>query len=225
MSRGRAVGRPTAGRGCASGAYETIAMGCNDLSAELRLPVARLANAPNVSRRFGLFASMSMVVLAARAHNMHVLDGVFNDLNDAAGFEAECGEGKLMGFDGKTLIHPAQVDPCRAVFGATPAEIEWARRVLQEVDEAPDAIGAIVVEGKLIEELHVRRAADIVAAEEHTSQLDDAAEAVASDAGEQDRMFRSSKSTPKRQSARQFDYLKNEKWERRDEERVRMPPR
>ena len=71
-----------------------------------------------------------------------------------------------MGFDGKQLIHPGQIAACKRAYGATPEDLAWARRVLEEVDANPEGIGAIKVDGKMIEDLHVRRAADVVAREE-----------------------------------------------------------
>lgn len=239
---------------CASGAFTTMVIGSNDLSAELKLPLqfprtATTAGAsategaagtttsssvpppPAVSRRFGLFGSMAHVVLAARAHGLGVLDGVFNDLSDSNGFLSECMEGKLMGFDGKTIIHPSQVAPCRSVFCKVPEpELNWARRVLEEADNNPEAIGAISVEGTLVEELHIRRAAEIVALHEFGSELEEQMEKARETESDQDRMYRRT-GLPKRQAPRNFNLWgkpqDEQKWERTDKEykaaSTRMP--
>lgn len=205
-----------------SGAYEGVAVGCNDLSAELKLPLVPPPSAL-VSRRFGLFASLSQVVLAARANGLFVLDGVFNDLNDLAAFKNECVEGRMMGFDGKTLIHPSQIEPCLTAFGPTEDELKWAKRVLQEIDGTPEAIGALSVEGKLIEELHIKRAAEIVAIHESTVVATSAEDNKASEQSDYDKTFRTS-SQPKRNAPRNFDYMKNQKWDNSCDVKVRMPP-
>jgi citrate lyase subunit beta/citryl-CoA lyase len=153
---------------CASGVFSTVAMGNNDLSAELQLPLSAPQPGMNIPRRFGLQWAMSAVVMAARTSKVPVLDGVFNDPTDRAGFAAECLEGRMMGFDGKTLIHPAQVEPATRAFSPSTHEVAWAECILSAVDKAAregNIIGgAFVVNGRMVEELHVRRAAQIVAA-------------------------------------------------------------
>ena len=69
-----------------------------------------------------------MTVLAARAYGLDVIDGVYNDFKDEDGFRAECEQGRTLGMDGKTLIHPSQIEPCNQVFSPSPEEIDWARR-------------------------------------------------------------------------------------------------
>jgi citrate lyase subunit beta / citryl-CoA lyase len=205
-----------------SGAYEGVAMGNNDLAAELKLPLTPPPNA-NVTRRFGLFSSLSQVILAARANGLFVLDGVFNDLNDLSAFKAECIEGRMMGFDGKTLIHPSQIEPCMNSYLPSAEELKWAQRVLQEVDQTPEAIGAISVEGKLVEELHIRRAAEIVAVHESVQDAASTEEKKEEENNEFHKTFRTS-AQPKRNAPRNFDHMKNEKWENSAETRIRMPP-
>ncbi len=95
-------------------------------------------------------------MLAARAHGLAALDGVYNRIDDPAGFEAECLQGASLGFDGKTVIHPSQIAPCNRAFGPTEAEIAWAREIVAAY-AAPDAAakGAIQLKGQLVERLHL----------------------------------------------------------------------
>ncbi len=139
-----------------------LVMGTNDLLKELNA-TARPDRAP-------LMTCLQMCLLAARASKIGIIDGVFNAISDAHGFEAECVQGKELGFDGKTLIHPSQVEIANRVFAPTEAEIEHARRVVAAFDEAQAAgKGVVQLDGKMIENLHVdnaRRAlayADILA--------------------------------------------------------------
>ncbi|HET9598693.1 MAG TPA: CoA ester lyase [Anaeromyxobacteraceae bacterium] len=109
--------------------------------------------------RTEVLPSLALLLLAARAHGLAALDGVHLDLSDSAGLEAACAQGRALGFDGKTLIHPAQVPAAHAAFGPTPAEVEHARRV---VDAHAAAVargqGVTVLEGRLVEGLHVEMA-------------------------------------------------------------------
>ena len=95
-----------------------LVMGTNDLVKELR--------AARVPGRHPLLGGLGLCLLAARAHGKVILDGVYNDIKDEAGFAAECRQGREMGFDGKTLIHPSQVEPCNAAFAPTADEVESA---------------------------------------------------------------------------------------------------
>jgi len=121
--------------------------GTNDIAAALRLPSA---SGTGQGGRSGLSLSLQMIVLAARAAGIAALDGVYNAIDDAPGFEAECREGRLLGFDGKTLIHPAQIAPCNAAFGPGAAEIEDARALV-----AAFTGGAERFRGRMIEAMHV----------------------------------------------------------------------
>ena len=116
--------------------------GTNDLSADLRLPPA--------AGREPLQTALQSIVLAARAAGVAVFDGVFNDLEDLDGFAAECAEGRRLGFDGKSLIHPKQIEECNRAFSPTAEEIARARRLV-------DAFGggAVRFEGQMIERMHV----------------------------------------------------------------------
>ncbi len=134
-------------------------MGLNDLAKDTR---ARLAPG-----RAAFHAAMGLAVSAARAEELVVIDGVFNDIADSAGFEAECRQGLEFGFDGKTLIHPSQIDPCNAVFAPTSDEIARARAVIDAFALPENAgKGVIKVDGKMTELLHLAEAQRVVAVAE-----------------------------------------------------------
>lgn len=119
--------------------------GTNDLRADLRLPLS--------STREPIGASLQMIVLAARAAGVAVFDGVFNQLADEGGFEAECQDGRALGFDGKSLIHPNQIEPCNRIFGPTEEEIERARTLIGAFDG-----GAERIKDEMIERMHIESA-------------------------------------------------------------------
>ena len=97
-----------------------------------------------------------MSVLAAKSAGIVVLDGVYNAFKDDDGLVAECAEGRDMGFDGKTLIHPAQVAICNAAYGPSDAEVDLANRQIAAFDTAEaDGQGVAVVDGKIVENLHI----------------------------------------------------------------------
>ena len=128
-----------------------LVMGTNDLAKELR--------AAQVPGRAPLLPHLATALLGAREAGVSILDGVFNDVKDPEGFRAECIAGAQMGFDGKTLIHPSQVEPCNDVWAPTEAEIDHARRVIAAFDEAvADGRGVVTVDGRMIENLHVENA-------------------------------------------------------------------
>lgn len=103
-------------------------------------------------------------VLAARAHGVDVLDSVYNDFADADGFAAECAQGADCGMDGKTLIHPAQIAAANAAFAPAEAEVAWSRRVVAAFDDPANADkGAISLDGKMVERLHVQGAQRVMA--------------------------------------------------------------
>jgi len=140
-----------------------LVMGTNDLARELRAGL--------VPGRHPLLPHLATALLGAREAGKVILDGVYNDVKDAEGFRAECELGAEMGFDGKTLVHPSQVEPANDVWAPTTDEIEHARRVITAFEEATaEGRGVITVDGKMIENLHVdnaRRAlavADAIAA-------------------------------------------------------------
>ncbi|MCR9186449.1 MAG: CoA ester lyase [Halieaceae bacterium] len=141
-----------------------LLMGTTDLCAELRLPA-------DEARR-GLSYALQRCVLAARLAGVMVLDGVYLDIGNDVGLQAVCEQGRALGFDGKTLIHPGQIDTANAVFGPTPAAVEHARRLLQLWQETAEAGAAVaVLDGKLIEVMHVDEARRVLATAEHIARL------------------------------------------------------
>ncbi|MFL5301017.1 MAG: HpcH/HpaI aldolase/citrate lyase family protein [Anaeromyxobacteraceae bacterium] len=115
--------------------------------------------ARHTAARLEVLTSLGLIVLAARAHGLAALDGVHLDLADEAGLEAACGQGRDMGFDGKTLIHPRQIEAANRAFAPTPEELERARRVVAAHAEAESrGEGVVVVDGRLVEALHVAAA-------------------------------------------------------------------
>ena len=120
--------------------------------------------ARHVPDRTPVLASLSLVVLAARAHGLAALDGVHLDLDDAAGLERACAQGRDLGFDGKTLVHPRQIAGANRAFAPSPEEVDWSRRVIDAHARAlAMGSGVVVLEGRLIEALHVENARRIVA--------------------------------------------------------------
>ncbi len=141
----------------ASERLAVLVLGTNDLVKELR---ARF-----VPGRAPLLTSLALVVLGARDAGVAVLDGVYNDVKDLEGFEEECRQGRDLGFDGKTLIHPGQVDPCNAVFAPSEAEVEDAHGLL-EAWEAGAGSGVVTYKGRMVENLHVEVARGVLATDE-----------------------------------------------------------
>jgi citrate lyase subunit beta/citryl-CoA lyase len=139
---------------------KALVMGTADLSKEL--------HAEETPLREPMITALGLTVLAARAHGLALLDGVFFDLDDMAGFERECRQGRALGFDGKTLIHPKTVSAANAVFSPSAAELERARRVIAAHDAAASkGQGVAVLDGRLVERLHVeaaRRVLDLASA-------------------------------------------------------------
>lgn len=135
---------------------KALMLGVNDLAAILGTGVS-----PD---REPLKPWLAAVVVAARAHGVLAIDGVFNGLNDPDGLTAECAQARLYGFDGKSLIHPNQIEAAHAAFSPTPEEVAAARRIV-EAFAAPDARGqgAIRVEGAMVERLHLKRAQALLA--------------------------------------------------------------
>jgi citrate lyase subunit beta / citryl-CoA lyase len=140
----------------ASERLTVLVIGTNDLAKELR--------AEHVPGRGPLLTALSWCVLAARDAGKVILDGVFNDLDDADGFAAECRQGRAFGFDGKTLIHPRQIEPCNDVFAPDEDELERAREIIAAFDAAQErGQGVVTVGGRMIENLHVEEARRTVA--------------------------------------------------------------
>jgi citrate lyase subunit beta/citryl-CoA lyase len=128
-----------------------LVMGTSDLAKEL--------HAAHTPLRLPLLTGLGLCLLAARAHDLTILDGVFLDLQDEAGFEAACRQGAELGFDGKTLIHPKQIEPANRAFAPDEAAIASARRIIEAHEAARlEGQGVVVLDGRLIEELHVLEA-------------------------------------------------------------------
>lgn len=133
-----------------------LVMGTSDLAKDLQ--------ARHVPGREPLLAGLGLALLAARAHRLAILDGVSLDLGDDAAHEAACRQGRDMGFDGKTLIHPKQIAAANRTFAPDADEIEWSRRIIAAHADAEErGAGVVLVDGRLIEALHVEEAHRLVA--------------------------------------------------------------
>lgn len=140
-------------------------MGVNDLAKEMR---ARLT-----PERTPFLPFLSLTVAAARAHGVAILDGVCNEFRDLDVFRAEAAQGLLFGFDGKSLIHPDQIAPCNAVFSPDEAELAWARAVIDAFALPENAgKGAIRVDGKMAELLHLDDARRLLAVAARIAQAE-----------------------------------------------------
>ncbi len=133
-----------------------LVLGLNDLARE-----TGMAQQPG---RAPMLAVLTSVVLAARAHGVGVLDGVFNDLSDDEGFQAECRQGRAFGFDGKTVVHPRQIGPANAIFGPAEAEIAEARAIVAAFALPENGgKGVIALGGRMVERLHLAMAEEVLA--------------------------------------------------------------
>ena len=131
-------------------------MGTNDLAKETR--------ARQVPGRAPMVSWLATCVLAARAHGIEILDGVYNDLGNAEGFVAECAQARDMGFDGKTLIHPNQIAPCNAVFSPSDEEVAQAKTMIAAFDRPENRDkGVVQIEGRMVERMHAEMARRTVA--------------------------------------------------------------
>jgi citrate lyase subunit beta/citryl-CoA lyase len=150
----------------ASERLTVLVMGTNDLAKELY--------AEFVPGRAPLMGGLSLALLAARATGKVILDGVYNDVKDLAGFEAECLQGRQYGFDGKTLIHPGQLEACNRLFAPSEEEIERSRRIIEAFTQAQvEGRGVVTVDGRMIENLHVDNAKRILALAEAIGKASD----------------------------------------------------
>jgi citrate lyase subunit beta/citryl-CoA lyase len=141
-----------------------LVMGTSDLTKDL--------HARHTRDRLPLLTSLELCVLAARAAGVAALDGVHLDLDDDAGFEAACRQAVDLGFDGKTLIHPKTIARANAIFAPAPPDVDWARRVIAAHAEAvAQGRGVVVLDGRLIEGLHVDEARRLVALAEAIETL------------------------------------------------------
>jgi citrate lyase subunit beta / citryl-CoA lyase len=149
-----------------AGASERLAvlvMGTNDLAKEL--------HAEHVPGRQPLLTGLGLCLLAARATGTVILDGVYNNVKDVSGFEAECLQGRQMGFDGKTLIHPGQVEACNAAFAPGAEQVEEARGILQAWDDGAGS-GVVTYGGRMVESLHVDTARRVLETHEAIRALE-----------------------------------------------------
>ena len=146
----------------ASDRLSVLVMGTNDLAKELY--------AEHVPGRQPLLTGLGLAVLAARATGKAILDGVFNDVRDLDGFAAECAQGRQLGFDGKTLIHPGQVGPANEAFAPSRAAVADARGILAAW-EAGRGSGVVTYNGRMIENLHVASAERVLAMDEAIQAL------------------------------------------------------
>jgi citrate lyase subunit beta/citryl-CoA lyase len=133
-----------------------LVIGTNDLAKETR--------ARQVRGRQPMLAWLSQIVLAARAHGIDVIDGVFNGLDDEAGFRDECRQGLDMGMDGKTLIHPKQIAGANEIFAPTAEELAQAEKIIAAFAQPENqGKGVISLDGRMVERLHAEMAARVVA--------------------------------------------------------------
>jgi citrate lyase subunit beta/citryl-CoA lyase len=133
-----------------------LVMGNNDLAKELRTGV--------LPERTPLIPHLAMALLGAREAGKVILDGVYNDVRYPDGFLVEAEQGKAMGFDGKTLVHPSQVDPANEVWAPSADEIEFSERVIEAFEGAEaHGRGVVTVDGRMVENLHVENAKRILA--------------------------------------------------------------
>ncbi len=134
---------------------KTFVMGTNDLAKDMR--------ALMTPDRLAFQTHLTLAVTAARAYGVTAIDGVYNDIKNAEGFEAECQQGRVMGFDGKTLIHPAQVEACNSVFSPSQADITQAKDVIAAFADPENAgKGVLKVNGKMTEILHLVEAERLI---------------------------------------------------------------
>ena len=133
-----------------------LVVGTNDLAKDMR---CRLG-----SDRMPLMPALTTIVMAARAASIVALDGVCNALDDPSRFASECSQGAMLGYDGKTLIHPSQIDAANTGFGPTEDELTWARTIVAAFAEPQNADkGAIRLSGQMVERLHLAEAEALLA--------------------------------------------------------------
>ena len=143
---------------------DVLVVGTNDLAKELRAAL--------VPGRAPLLPHLATILLAAREAGIEVLDGVHNDVRDLEGFEAECRQGAELGFDGKTLVHPSQVEIANRVWAPDDAAVEHAQRVIAAFEEAQrEGRGVVTVDGRMVENLHVDDARRVLATAEAIAAL------------------------------------------------------
>ena len=149
----------------ASERLTVLVMGTNDLAKEL--------HAEHVPGRQPLMFGLQQCLMAARYAGKVILDGVYNDIKDDTGFATECRQGRELGFDGKTLIHPSQLDPCNRVFAPSDDEVASSREIIAAFEEATAAgKGVVTVNGRMIENLHVDNARRVLALADAISRVE-----------------------------------------------------
>lgn len=149
----------------AGGRLACLVMGTNDLIKEFR--------GRHTPDRMNLAAALGLSVAAARAYRLSILDGVHNDFNDTDGCYDSCRQALAFGFDGKTLIHPSQLAPANEVFAPSPEDIEAARRILAAFDRPENkGLGAIAIDGRMVERLHAEIAGQTVALADAIASLE-----------------------------------------------------
>ncbi len=149
----------------AGGRLACFVMGTNDLIKELR--------GQHTPDRGNLFAALGLSVAAARSYGLAAIDGVFNDIQDSGGFARHCEQAKSFGFDGKTVIHPTQVDACNTIFAPSADEVASARKVLAAFDLPENkGKGAIKLDGRMVELLHAEIARRTVALADAIAELE-----------------------------------------------------
>ncbi|MCW2808953.1 MAG: CoA ester lyase [Marmoricola sp.] len=149
----------------ASDRLTVLVMGTNDLAKELY--------AEHVPGRQPLLTGLGLALLAARATGKAIIDGVYNDVKNTEGFLAECQQGREMGFDGKTLIHPGQVEAANEAFAPSEKAVEEARGILQAWEDGKGS-GVVTYNGRMIENLHVESAQRTLSIHEAIKALQDA---------------------------------------------------
>ncbi len=150
------AGEIAAEAGRADGRLACFVMGTNDLAKETGASLA--------GNRDGMLAWLSISVAAAKAHGLDIIDGVYNDFRDEAGFRAEAAQGVRLGMDGKTLIHPGQIAPANEIFSPADENIRSARDIIAAFDLPENAgKGVITVDGRMVELLHAAMARRTVA--------------------------------------------------------------
>lgn len=148
----------------ASKRLSCLVMGTSDLVKDLQ--------AAHTADRLPVLTSLGLCILAARAHGLAIVDGVHLDLQDDAGFAASCAQGRELGFDGKTLIHPKTIAAANEAFAPSIEEIDWSQKIIAAHSEAAtEGKGVVVVDGKLIENLHVESAQRLVALADKIKEL------------------------------------------------------
>ena len=140
-------------------------MGTNDIAKELRA-----AHTPD---RVPMLASLGLALLAARAYGLVILDGVYNDIKNEEGFAAICEQGRDMGFDGKTLIHPSQLEPCNRIFSPDAETVAFARKTIEAFEQPENkGKGVLKVDGRMVEILHAEIAKRTVAIADAIAELE-----------------------------------------------------